>query len=63
MKKDRIIDNEIAFDRKLIEARGQCKYQEALNDIIRNAELGSVKNDSFYLLQELVDNNLIRWLE
>lgn len=30
-------------------------YQEALNDVINNAKDWNVKNDSFWLLQELVD--------
>lgn len=29
-------------------------YQEALNDVINNAKDWNVKNDSFWLLQELV---------
>lgn len=33
------------------------KYQEALNDIINNCKDFNVKNDSFWLIQNLIDEN------
>ena len=38
------------------------KYQESLNDIIRNCKGFPCKNDSFYNMQELVDNSYIEYL-
>ena len=38
------------------------KYQESLNDIIRNYKGFPCKNDSFYNMQELVDNSYIEYL-
>ena len=50
---DEIVENQ------LIELRKNDKYQQALNDVISNAETDfKTKNDSFYLLQELVNKNL-----
>ena len=38
------------------------KYQESLNDIIRNCKGFPCKNDSFYNMQELVDNSYIEYI-
>lgn len=52
---DEIVENQ------LIELRKNDKYQQALNDVISNAGTDfKTKNDSFYLLQELVDKNLMK---
>jgi hypothetical protein len=39
------------------------KYQEALNDVINNHKGFKVKNDSFWLLQELVDKETPKKVE
>ena len=52
---DEIVENQ------LIKLRKKDKYQQALNDVISNAGTDfKTKNDSFYLLQELVDKNLMK---
>lgn len=38
------------------------KYQESLNDIIRNCKGFPCKNDSFYNMQELVDKSYIEYI-
>ena len=38
------------------------KYQESLNDIIKNCNGFPCKNDSFYNMQELIDNRYMEYL-
>lgn len=38
------------------------KYQESLNDIIRNCKGFPCKNDSFYNMQELIDKSYIQYI-
>ena len=52
---------EEAMDNEIIRLRRNDKYQQALNDVISNAGTAfKCKNDSFYLLQVLVDENIKR---
>lgn len=39
------------------------KYQESLNDIIRNCKGFPCKNDSFHNLQVLIDNRYLEFLK
>lgn len=38
------------------------KYQESLNDIIKNCKGFPCKNDSFFNMQELIDNSYLEYL-
>lgn len=52
-------NNQVELAKKLIEKRKDDKYQKALNDVISNADTKfNCNSDSFWLLQELVDNNI-----
>lgn len=52
-------NNQVELAKKLIEKRKDDKYQKALNDVISNAGTKfNCNSDSFWLLQELVDNNI-----
>lgn len=51
---------EMVRDSRLSELRKESKYQKALNDIIKNSGTEfNCENDSFYLMQELIDKYLL----
>lgn len=56
----KIVTVEMVRNSRLSELRKESKYQKALNDIIKNSGTGfKCKDDSFYLMQELIDKYLL----
>lgn len=56
----KIVTVEMVRDSRLSELRKESKYQKALNDIIKNSGTEfNCENDSFYLMQELIDKYLL----
>lgn len=56
----KIVTVEMVRDSRLSELRKESKYQKALNDIIKNSGTDfKCREDSFYLMQELIDKYLL----